>query len=475
MAPNATHCLVAVNRPPAGQAVRPTTTTHTLTGHREGCGHAVDAWERVDPHDGRRRRGRPSVGHSQGGFLHKAGRSNVRVGEVDALEEALGRRPGFIPAGPAPLTRRNVDPSRRTSLRRRRQMRRLGLGRYERGYPKPAEVQGGATGTPRTSRGSGGGGWGQGSGAGEGAHQLMAQLAQLAVAGGHAGREGRHDGRVTACRSRRTVCTSRPPERTAGCGYGPVGRREHGDGLRVRPERREEGDAAGGIAGRFARIVPRATATCSCLTRSAPVGRRAIEAMAMTKMITRRKRYGGRSEPAAKSGRGRGPEPSRSVRSKGTRRRRGRRRRKKRLTPAVSDAEGHITAACAVAVNGHTSEVYTGGADRHVLVWGRRRRVTRRRRTRVEDRTAPPRRGGWGAGRFGPTRSTGGSRAASSRGRPVTRTTGATTTAFTPTRTRGGGYTGWDTGAGSISEGLKVNHTRAHFRNWNCETMREDF
>jgi len=31
--------------------------------------------------------------------------------------------------------------------------------------------------------------------------------------------------------------------------------------------------------------------------------------------------------------------------------------------------KGHLTAACAVAVNGHTSEVYTGGADRHVLVW----------------------------------------------------------------------------------------------------------
>ena len=45
---------------------------------------------------------------------------------------------------------------------------------------------------------------------------------------------------------------------------------------------------------------------------------------------------------------------------------------------------GHLAAACAVATNPDTQEVYTGGADRHVLVWraaatrsslaGRRRR-----------------------------------------------------------------------------------------------------
>ena len=71
----------------------------------------------------------------------------------------------------------------------------------------------------------------------------------------------------------------------------------------------------------------------------------------------------------------------------------------KRLTPRpFRTLKGHITAACAVAVNGHTSEVYTGGADRHVLVW---RPPPPPRHAEEEDaveaRTAPPTgRGGWG-------------------------------------------------------------------------------
>ena len=136
----------------------------------------------------------------------------------------------------------------------------------------------------------------------------MAQLAQLAVTERSRGQGGAlTTGASPLCRSRRTVCTSRPPERTAGCGYGTcrtagTWRWTSGTSRTTRGRRRSWGYRAT-VRGC---IVPRATATCSCLTRSAPVGRRAIEAMAMTKMITRRKRYGGRSEPAAVTGAGPG-------------------------------------------------------------------------------------------------------------------------------------------------------------------------
>jgi len=60
-------------------------------------------------------------------------------------------------------------------------------------------------------------------------------------------------------------------------------------------------------------------------------------------------------------------------------------RRKKKMAAGVHRVlRGHLAAACAVATNPDTQEVYTGGADRHVLVWraaatrsslaGRRRR-----------------------------------------------------------------------------------------------------
>ena len=60
------------------------------------------------------------------------------------------------------------------------------------------------------------------------------------------------------------------------------------------------------------------------------------------------------------------------------------RRKKKKAAGVHRVLRGHLAAACAVATNPDTQEVYTGGADRHVLVWraaatrsslaGRRRR-----------------------------------------------------------------------------------------------------
>ena len=115
MSPNASsHCLVAVGTGhPQVRLCDPNSgnVTHTLTGHREavwatrwmlgsewilatGAGDGdVRLWD-----------------IRRAGSFMRLDASNVRAGEVDALEEAL-RAPdrGFIPAGPAPATRRNVD------------------------------------------------------------------------------------------------------------------------------------------------------------------------------------------------------------------------------------------------------------------------------------------------------------------------------------------------------------------------------
>ena len=129
--------------------------------------------------------------------------SNVRVGEVDALEEALEAPDrGFIPAGPAPPTRRNVDsvPAHLFSADAADAAARDGDVRYDAGAGGPAEVQGRRYGDAAyVAGGSGGGGWGQGF---RGRRGGASADGTAGTAGGHravtrAGR-GAHDGRVTA-------------------------------------------------------------------------------------------------------------------------------------------------------------------------------------------------------------------------------------------------------------------------------------
>ena len=85
--------------------------THTLTGHREAVW--ATRWMRgsewvlaTGGNDGDVR----LWDIRRAGTFMRLDASNARVGEVDALEEALAVPDrGFIPAGPAPATRRNVD------------------------------------------------------------------------------------------------------------------------------------------------------------------------------------------------------------------------------------------------------------------------------------------------------------------------------------------------------------------------------
>ena len=115
MAPHAeSHALVAVGTgQPQVRLCDPNSgnVTHTLTGHREAVW--ATRWMRgsewvlaTGGNDGDVR----LWDIRRAGTFMRLDASNARVGEVDALEEALAVPDrGFIPAGPAPATRRNVD------------------------------------------------------------------------------------------------------------------------------------------------------------------------------------------------------------------------------------------------------------------------------------------------------------------------------------------------------------------------------
>ncbi|ACO70274.1 predicted protein, partial [Micromonas commoda] len=274
MAPNAnSHCLVAVGTGhPQVRLCDPNSgnVTHTLTGHREAVW--ATRWMRGSEWILATGGGDGDVrlwDIRRAGSFMRLDASNVRVGEVDALEEALEAPDrGFIPAGPAPLTRRNVD-------------------------SVPAHL------FSDDAVRCGGSGWGGTSGG---------TLSRRRYRGGAYGdAAGAHDGRVTALQI--------TPDGLYLASAGTDGRVRVWD---LSDGRNMEMDFG---------YVPNDARKATQLGVS-PDGSRLYC-------------------PSSDGDEG-----------------------KKRLTPRpFRTLKGHITAACAVAVNGHTSEVYTGGADRHVLVW----------------------------------------------------------------------------------------------------------
>ena len=383
MAPNASsHCLVAVGTGhPQVRLCDPNSgnVTHTLTGHREAVW--ATRWMRGSEWILATGGGDGDVrlwDIRRAGSFMRLDASNVRVGEVDALEEALEAPDrGFIPAGPAPLTRRNVDsvPAHLFSDDAVR-CGGSGWGPSSGGTLSRRRYRGGAYGDAAyVAGGSGGGGWGQGfrgvpRGTDASANDERRRSRELG--------RGAHDGRVTALQI--------TPDGLYLASAGTDGRVRVWDLSDGRNMRMDFG------------YVPNDARKATQLGVS-PDGSRLYCPSSDGDVFVfdtfgaeRRKEKGGergrgdrgededddekgkvrRTERGGRHGRGAGGRGSR-----GRFVRKGREGREEeegeegeRPTPrAFRTLKGHITAACAVAVNGHTSEVYTGGADRHVLVW----------------------------------------------------------------------------------------------------------
>ena len=382
MAPNAnSHCLVAVGTGhPQVRLCDPNSgnVTHTLTGHREAVW--ATRWMRGSEWILATGGGDGDVrlwDIRRAGSFMRLDASNVRVGEVDALEEALEAPDrGFIPAGPAPLTRRNVDsvPAHLFSDDAVR-CGGSGWGGTSGGTLSRRRYRGGAYGDAAyVAGGSGGGGWGQGFRGRRGGASVDGTAG---TAGGHravtrAGR-GAHDGRVTALQI--------TPDGLYLASAGTDGRVRVWDLSDGRNMEMDFGYVPNDARKATQLGVSRDGSRLYCPSSDGDV-------FVFDTFGARRKegdRGDGDDEDDNEKEKVRRTERAggRHGRGAGDRGRRGRFVRKgrdddedddeegkKRLTPRpFRTLKGHITAACAVAVNGHTSEVYTGGADRHVLVW----------------------------------------------------------------------------------------------------------
>jgi len=386
MAPNASsHCLVAVGTGhPQVRLCDPNSgnVTHTLTGHREAVW--ATRWmlgsEWILATGGGDGDVRLWDIRRAGSFM-RLDASNVRVGEVDALEEALEAPDrGFIPAGPAPPTRRNVD-SVPAHLFSDDAVRCGGSGwgsRYGTGGGSGrvgGRYRGGAYGDAGyVAGGSGGGGWGQGF-RGRRGGAVDGGAAGGVSAGPNPRGRGAHDGRVTALQI--------TPDGLYLASAGTDGRVRVWDLSDGRNTKMDFGH------------VPNDARKATQLGVS-PDGSRLYcpssdgDVFVFDTFGAGRKEGGGhdRGEDDGDDEDNNDKEKARRTersgrhgRGAGGRGRRGRFVRKgrddddeeegeKRPTPRpFRTLKGHITAACAVAVNGYTSEVYTGGADRHVLVW----------------------------------------------------------------------------------------------------------
>ena len=383
MAPHAeSHALVAVGTgQPQVRLCDPNSgnVTHTLTGHREAVW--ATRWMRgsewvlaTGGNDGDVR----LWDIRRAGTFMRLDASNARVGEVDALEEALAVPDrGFIPAGPAPATRRNVDsvPDHLFSDDATR-CGGSGLGSsYNNSFSRGRRYRGGAYGDVAYAYGggSGGGGWGQGfrrPGTGRGSGDGGSNPAATVYTSTRVKGRSAHDGRVTALQttpdglylaSAGTDGVVRVWDLADGrnmridFGYAPNDARKatqlgvSPDGSRLyHPS--SDGDV---LVFDTLGANPKSEKTQG----HDPGDNRDDEDDEDDGKRKARRTDGERGG----RGRGRGWGRGRWVRKGGD-------EGEERPRPLMT-LKGHLTAACAVAVNGHTSEVYTGGADRHVLVW----------------------------------------------------------------------------------------------------------